>query len=354
MRHLLLTTLQQPDSFASLPLGDWDLIVRQARHAGVLARICFLLEDRGLLDRVPREPRCHLESARTLAHKQTRDVRWEVTSVRAVLDDIGVPITLLKGAAYVMAGLPPARGRLFNDIDFMVPRESIDQVEAALLAADWIAGKLDPYDQRYYRNWTHQIPPLRHVARNTILDVHHTIVAVTSRSAVDALALSADSLPLGGDERLRVLAPVDMVLHSAVHLFNEGEFDHGLRDLLDLRDLLEHFGSAPGFWDDLVQRAAEIGLTRPLFYSLRYLEKLLKAPIPSTVLEASAAWSPTPLRLADALFTRALLPNHRTCDDRFTGMARWLLYVRAHHLRMPARLLVPHLLRKAIHRRIND
>ncbi|HEY9549461.1 MAG TPA: hypothetical protein VIR45_08165, partial [Kiloniellaceae bacterium] len=30
--------------------------------------------------------------------------------------------------------------------------------------------------------------------------------------------------------------------------------------------------------------------------------------------------------------------------------ARWLLYVRAHYLRMPLPLLLPHLLRKSLHR----
>jgi hypothetical protein len=49
----------------------------------------------------------------------------------------------------------------------------------------------------------------------------------------------------------------------------------------------------------------------------------------------------------DALFDRALMPDHSTCSDRFTPTARWLLYVRAHYLRMPLRLLVPHLVRKA-------
>ena len=41
-----------------------------------------------------------------------------------------------------------------------------------------------------------------------------------------------------------VLAPEDMVLHSATHLFNEGEFDRGLRDLNDLDLLLREFGAA--------------------------------------------------------------------------------------------------------------
>ena len=43
----------------------------------------------------------------------------------------------------------------------------------------------------------------------------------------------------------------------------------------------------------------------------------------------------------------ALQPDHPSCDSRWTGLARWLLYVRSHALRMPMRLLVPHLLRKS-------
>jgi hypothetical protein len=37
-----------------------------------------------------------------------------------------------------------------------------------------------------------------------------------------------------------------------------------------------------------------------------------------------------------------------------TGFARWLLYVRGHYRRMPLRLLVPHLVRKAVRSRLDD
>ena len=47
-----------------------------------------------------------------------------------------------------------------------------------------------------------------------------------------------------------------MVLHSAVHLFQEGEFGRGLRDMLDMNDLVPAFPcSKSTFWDDLDQRA---------------------------------------------------------------------------------------------------
>src|SRR3546814_4498658 len=98
-----------------------------------------------------------------------------------------------------MAELPSARGRLFSDIDFMVPRARIEEVEHRLLDAGWEPAVADEYDQLYYRRWTHQIPPLRHFRRNTVLDVHHTIVPLTARAPVAAEALATQSLALDGD-----------------------------------------------------------------------------------------------------------------------------------------------------------
>jgi hypothetical protein len=49
----------------------------------------------------------------------------------------------------------------------------------------------------------------------------------------------------------------------------------------------------------------------------------------------------------DALFGRALAPEHASCADGLTGLARELLYIRGHWLRMPLHLLLPHLFHKA-------
>lgn len=354
-RSLLSNVLTRPELAPALPPDSWNLLIPQARQAGVLARLCFQFDDLGLLEHLPERPRCHLIAARTLALKHARDVRWEVTCLSLALRDCGFPITLLKGAAYLMADLPPARGRLFSDIDLLVPRSQLDAAERGLSAAGWVPAVKDVYDQRYYRRWTHQIPPLRHLRRRSVLDVHHTIVPPTARTPVAAAALTFDSLPLSPDTRLRVLAPADMVLHSAVHLFNEGEFDRGLRDLLDLHDLLRHFGNRPGFWQRLAQRAEALELTGPLYLTFCFLERMLDEPPPPALRDAIQRWQPsTYARVGlDALLDRGLRPNHPSCNDYFTATARWLLYVRAHYLRMPLHLLLPHLARKSF-RHITD
>jgi hypothetical protein len=149
---------------------------------------------------------------------------------------------------------------------------------------------------------------------------------------------------------VHVLAPADMVLHSAVHLFHEGEFEHGLRGLVDIHRLLLEFSALPGFWEDLPVRAGELGLQRPLFYALRYASRLLHTPVPAAAVAAARAGRPAPplLALMDQLFGRALLPPHPSCDDAFGAPARFLLYLRGNWLRMPPLLLARHLFHKAL------
>ena len=147
-----------------------------------------------------------------------------------------------------------------------------------------------------------------------------------------------------------------MVLHNAVHLFQKSEFDHGLRDLLDLKDLLEHFQLQADFRPGLFDRADELGLQIPLHHALFHIHRLFGMSAPDKWAERVTQLGPAaPARMAMAwLLGLALKPDHPSCNTRWTGLARWLLYVRSHALRMPLHLVVPHLLRKAWMRRFPE
>jgi hypothetical protein len=348
---LLVDALRRPEALASLDLRSWDQLIRQARSANLLGRIYLLLEARDLIGSVPAPARHHLESARTVAARHVNAVRWEVRCIQEALSEVGVSIILLKGAAYLMAGLPPAAGRLFSDIDILVPKDRLPTVEAALMLHGWGARHHSPYDQRYYRTWMHELPPMRHVTRLSVLDVHHAILPETSRLRPDPMMLREAAHPLG-DGNLMVLAPADMVLHSAVHLFHDGEFSSALRDLVDLDLLLRNFTNLPGFWDEVVSRAASLHLSRPLFYALRYTGMILDTPVPAkTLVEANIGRPPRGvLQLMDILLLRGLRPRHTMCDDWLTAPSLGALYIRAHWLRMPPLLLARHLLHKAFTR----
>jgi Uncharacterised nucleotidyltransferase len=340
----------------ALNLADWDLVVRQARAAGLLARLHHIIDEQGMLGSVPPAPRAHLAAAAILALKHSRDVRWEVECIHRALSSVLERLVLLKGAAYLLADLPPAHGRIFSDVDILVPVERLESVEIALRQAGWTFGKITAYDNAYYRHWMHQIPPMTHVKRQTGVDVHHTLVARTARIKLNPRAVLDRTRRVPAHPEIHVLGPEDMVLHSATHLLNEGKFDRGLRDLDDLNLLLRRFGGDADFFPALIDRAAELDLRRPLFYALRYTARILGAPVPEVVRRADRLDPPNAalLGLIDALFERALRPEHPSCRDDLSSIALFLLYVRAHHLLMPTHILVPHLLRKAWTRRFGD
>jgi hypothetical protein len=332
---------------------DWDLLIRQARNAGLLARIAIEMEEAGTIAAAPAAVRPHFEAETNLARHQIRDVRWEVSAVKSALAGRHIPFVLLKGAAYVAANLPPARGRFFGDIDILVPRDRLGAAEEALTAAGWVGMEVDAYDERYYREWMHQIPPMTHSQRRSTIDLHHTIVAPSRGSVPIAEALLEAAIAVAGDPAVRVLAPCDMILHSATHLLSEGEFDRGLRDLDDLNLLLRQFGRDAGFWPMLIERAVELDLRRPLYFALRYASRLLGTPVPAEVLASERLSRPTPVLLPvlDAMFGRALGANHPSCHDALSGVALTILYIRGHLLLMPARMLIPHLIHKSLKRR---
>jgi hypothetical protein len=330
-------------------LAEWELLLTQARLGRLHARLAHHLRMHGWLDGVPSGPRQHLEGALRAAERQKNQVLWEIDQLRVALSDVDSPIVLLKGAAYIAADLPPLHGRLFTDVDFMVRREALSATENSLIGAGWVPQKLDPYDDRYYRRWMHELPPFKHVWRHTWLDVHHTITPPTSRFAVSGSRLMARIQPLQAAGQLATLAPEDMVLHSAVHLLQEGEFATGLRDLLDMKDLLRHFGVDDQFWPQLIGRAEELGLQRPLFHVLNQVTRLFGTEVPPHVKAAAQALGhgPTARVLMPRLLTLALRPAHVSCDTPMSAAARLLLYARSHALRMPWYRIVPHLLRKA-------
>jgi hypothetical protein len=349
---LLQTALADPQSVAGCTPAQWDLLVRQARRANLLGRLSSTLREAGLTAAVPEAPRQHLHAADVISRRQSISVRWEMACIRQALARCGATIVVLKGAAYEMAGLPAARGRLFSDVDILVPRALLHAVESALLLEGWQASDHDDYDQHYYRAWMHEIPPLRHVRRDTTIDVHHNILPAIARVRVDAQALIDASVALPGDEGLRVLQPVDMLLHSATHLFHEGEFAHGLRDLFDIDALLRDFGAEARFWDDLIPRAAALGLGRSLYYALQASVQILGTPVPPRVLAAAQAWRPVwPVAaLMSWCYRHALQPAHPSAETGSVKRARMALYLRSHWLRMPLPLMVYHLGRKALRR----
>ena len=213
----------------------------------------------------------------------------------------------------------------------------------------WASASNNAYDERYYRQWMHELPPMVQLRRQTNLDLHHNLLPLTARIQTPSAPLLTAAEPLAEFPRFSLPCALDQVLHSATHLLHEGEWGHGLRDLVDLDSLLRPQAAQAGFWDALLARAAVLSLGRPLFYALSLCRRWLQTPVPDTVL-ARCPDRPGALtrRVMDALLRRALTGAHRGSLAPGTRAAEFVLYLRSHYLRMPLHLLLPHLLVKAL------
>ncbi len=342
MHDPLLTLLRTPSDALPASPRAWSDRIAEARTSGLLPSLAAVATTL----RPPPEAAAHLEAQLHLQALRLQHMQREIGHLAAALEPLGVPWVLLKGGAYVALNLPLAAHRQFGDLDLLVRRKDLRRVEGALMAAGWIGDTLaDAHDERFYREWSHEVPPVTHVRRGSTVDLHHAIAPPLGRYPVDTETLLATAPVLPGYRQLRTLQSVDLVLHSALHSVLSGEFDRALRDLLDIDALIRHYQQAhPAFEAELVARAEELGLSEVLLQlQWERADRLGASP---------AAWARP--RGWQALRTYALRPLFRAAGGTWhPHRASWtrrlcqsVLYLRAHTLRLPLHLLLPHLLNK--------
>ncbi|MBV1901253.1 MAG: nucleotidyltransferase family protein, partial [Kordiimonadaceae bacterium] len=142
-------------------------------------------------------------------------LRYEMERVERAFVGTGIFPILVKGASYVAQGLDAGKGRRVSDIDILLHEDEIMQAEELLKAAGWAFDEAtdNTYDQNYYRTKMHELPPLRHKTRRTVIDVHFKLLPRTSRTKVQSDLFIDAAIPLKG-RKLRVFTAADRLLHS--------------------------------------------------------------------------------------------------------------------------------------------
>lgn len=306
----------------------WGAVLSVARAEALLGTLAFLLEDAAL----PPSVAALFADQRAAATVARAQALWEAEMARRALAPEGVEFVLLKGTAYAAAGLSCAAGRQIGDLDILVARLDIGRAENELLEAGWEWVKADPYDDAYYRDHMHELPPLIHAVRDRMIDVHHTILPQTHRTTPDALALLADAVTTGSG--FAVLNPADMACHCAAHLLADGDLQGGLRNLWDFHCLTRDFAAAdPHFWGKLDGRADLHGLGAAVHRAARLARGLYGSVLPS-------GWNRDDR--GDAWF-RARLLARGDWGESTRPLLQQAFYIRSHWLRMPPVMLALHL-----------
>lgn len=358
MNSLLLKLFNEPEQATTLSHREWTHVLTHGRNQNMLGRLLAKIELAGLFEQLPNKVKTHMTNCEKTEQRQRINIHRELEEISKALSEKQVDGIVLKGAAYALLDVSCADGRIFNDIDLLVPHSDLRQAEIGLMTKSWFHTKETDYDKRYFREWMHEIPPMVHKVRHTTIDLHHNILPLTNRQHFSADLLERQETQY---ERLFVLSPVDRFIHSAVHLFTESEFPHAIRDLTDLVLLYDDVETS---CNDSQGSAEQVILQRS---AVLQLDNYIQLALYFVLLQKNhSAISDIEGQLHQSLVTRLFtLPSFKIVFDQDCAvpsttkhkLSVFWLFVRSHLIKMPLRILIPHLVRKFIFntkQRFND
>lgn len=333
----LIELLCSPEAVSTVSDWDWNDIVLAARKNQLTGQLAARLQKANLTEHIPFAVRRHLDLEVLTSTRRGESALWEIATIRRAVDS-QFRLILLKGCAYLAAGDDNSQGRLFSDIDMMVRREDLPGVEMNLVAVGWKPGSVSAYDAAYYRNWMHEVPPMAHVRRHTVVDLHHAINPPISRYYVNPERLMANLVTISPG--VFALSPTDRIVHCALHLLQEGESRKLLRDLFDLFLLLEQHHCGDSSPSQLMKRAMELNVERPVATAIN---------VARAVFGRAGTQKTENLDWLGRCVRRAALGAHGT-PDMVTGFAATAILAHSHWMKMPFNILLPHLLKKSMMR----
>lgn len=332
-----------PRSTLTFTLKQWQQLVLILRNQQLLACYSSKFKQASIFEEIPIQTQRHFLNADVLAENHKKQVFFEASELQRELADKSQYLIFLKGAGYTLSGAQVGDTRIYNDIDILADKGSIGDIEKRLCLLGWLSEELTEHDEKYYRKWAHEIPPLRHSKRGTIVDVHHNIVPIISGRHLDADKFAINTVTT--EDGFQVLSFAAMTLHSLIHLFFNEEVKKGYRDLIDLHTLITANNNKE-FWFDLIALAKQTSFGLELFLACRYTQKILQTEIPDFVQDEINQFRPWNITILDFVYEKTLKPNHPMCKTKFFALAEFVVLLRGHFQKMPLHILTYHLLYK--------
>ncbi|MGJ7093708.1 nucleotidyltransferase domain-containing protein [Vibrio hannami] len=350
---MLSDILSEPKLITTISAPALSKIIAEARYHNMLAQLKHLCIREAIWDQLPLKAREHLEAAELKYVNQRQCLENESQEFYLHLNSLNISWVYLKGAAYHLSNIDDFRGRLMGDIDILVSEGDLPKVESKLSTKGWIQAHVNNHDEKFYREWSQEIPPLRHIERRTELDLHFNILPKTLRQSPSPEVLMQHTVNISNQGTgPKVFSPPAMVIHSAIHLFYESEYSKGLRDLFDLYILFSSNASDEGFWRQLIEIQDQMGNADSVYLAIRYCHLVFNFLPPAFVIEYYNKSRPDKLtqQVLDFAYIRVFSFSYPENRKFGHDIAELFLYWRGHFKRMPIYLLIPHLTNKVLTR----
>lgn len=320
--------MQHPDVAVEWSDEQWGAILPLANHMELLPQLAARWTNLDAFEQLPVAVQDRLRREVQKSDFTRVNMRYEMEQVARLLSDLGTPLVLLKGCAYLLADQAWALGRRTSDVDLLIQESSVDAAAKRLLEHHFeVDDKLSEKDTRYYRRWLHELPPIKHQYRKLEIDLHFRLLPVGDPSTFDASPLIERATAIAGTA-YHWLDPVDRVIHAAINLGRTGEFRRAFRDMWDIRKMTEVALAEGDFdWGVLSQRAREIRISGTVARVMLLAQQCIDLPLPEGWCEATTGRPPEKVRgsrLYRLMFVGAT-PDGRAYRSRRRRAANWML-----------------------------
>ena len=266
-------------SAASEPL-DWARFLRVATRHQVIGLIHEGLTQ--ALPDVPPEIAHEIGMRAAVLVRQNLAMTREAMRVQRLFDDADLPVLFVKGPALAVLAFGNVGLRSGQDIDLLVPSETLPAATAVLLRAGY--RRFDP-PPNISDAQLRLVMPLRkdlgfvHQATGLRIELHWRLFLNPHAMAESSFMAASRVVPLSGAAGLRTLGEEDLFaylcMHGALHWWNR------LKWLADVNALL---ASTPQNGVERLVRAAEArGPGRAAAQALLLCRKLFQTPLPASL-----------------------------------------------------------------------
>lgn len=275
----LLALLGRPGAAPSIPATvDWRAVVEIARWHGLEPLLAHRLGARGMLALLPEDLRAHLAGIAVLSTLRDVARRRQLGEALGALAAAGIPVVPLKGAALAEHAYPASSLRRMSDFDLLLPEGALEHGRDVLLPFGYVPDDRPSPSERH-------APALRRPGGLPI-ELHDTINpchAPFRLPLADVLARTVPAQVAGHD--VRVLEPIDLLVHLATHMGHGHVLGASLSGVVDILMWTERHGDAVD-WKAVVARARTAGAERFVHAALLLARKALGARVPAAPLAA--------------------------------------------------------------------
>lgn len=261
----------------------WSQVARLVADHGISALLLPILTGLSASGAVPGEAVREVRERALIDVSRTLRLRAALADILRVAQGSGVPIIVLKGAVLASLLYDRPEARSYSDVDLLCKESDFQAVQDVILSLGYHTDEHAPLQHRHTGHETYFERHFLHPDGISHVELHVDSIKLGVKPVYGesvwarAIAVEAD-----GNSTM-ALSMEDQVFMLSVHLHR-----HGFNRLIWFKDidlLIRRFGQELD-WGLVIDEAQAEGAKSSLWLTFRYLQQMLRTPIPDTVMRA--------------------------------------------------------------------